>query len=107
MPLVKIETLSGRDAEARRDLLDAVHDALVEAFEIPDDDRHQRFIEYQPADFEVPPGRSSDGLIVTIDAFAGRSPRAKANLYKAVVQRFEELGVDPTDVLIVVNDIPL
>lgn len=35
MPLVRIEVLKGRPASERKQLLDAVHDALVEAFRHP------------------------------------------------------------------------
>lgn len=107
MPLVKIETREGRTAEAKTALLDAVHDTLVEAFEIPDTDRQQRVMEYPAENFEVPPGKSADHLLITIDAFPGRSVRAKQELYAGIVRRFEDLGVDPLDVLIVINEIPL
>ncbi len=60
MPLVKIEMCEGRTAEEKRDLLEGTHQALVEAFTIPDDDRQQRIVEYQAEDFEVPRGKSAD-----------------------------------------------
>ncbi len=107
MPLVTIETREGRSEEARRALLDAVHDALVEAFEIPEDDRQQRIVEYPPENFETPPGKTNNHLLVTIDAFAGRSPDAKRRLYAGIVRRLEPLGIEPVDVLIVLNEIPL
>jgi phenylpyruvate tautomerase PptA (4-oxalocrotonate tautomerase family) len=107
MPLVRIEIQEGRTADAKRALLDAVHDALVEAFEIPDSDRQQRLVEYPAQNFEVPPGKSADYVLISIDAFPGRSARAKQELYAGIVRRFEDLGLDPLDVLIVVNEIPL
>lgn len=107
MPLVMVETLEGRTSEERKALLDAVHYALVEAFEIPDSDRLQRVLEYPVGSFEVPPGRSADYVLITIDAFPGRSAEAKQKLFAGIVGRLENLGVDPLDVLIVVNDIPL
>ena len=107
MPLVRIETREGRTAEAKKALLDAVHEALVEAFEIPDDDRQQRILEYPADDFEVPPGKSANHVLVTIDAFPGRSAGAKRDLYTGIVHRFADLDIDPLDVLIVINEIPL
>jgi phenylpyruvate tautomerase PptA (4-oxalocrotonate tautomerase family) len=56
MPLVRIEVLKGRPASERKQLQDAVHDALVEAFGIPEDDRTQRLIEHDRKNFEVNPG---------------------------------------------------
>jgi phenylpyruvate tautomerase PptA (4-oxalocrotonate tautomerase family) len=104
MPLVRIEILEGRSVDERRQLLQAVHDALVEAFEIPDDDRTQRIVEYDPINFEIPPGKSDRYTLIEITAFPGRSRTAKAALYEAIVQRLGDLGVDATDVSIVVHE---
>lgn len=107
MPLVTIEMREGRTVEAKQAMLDAVHAALVEAFEIPEDDRQQRILEYPPENFETPPGKSAGHLLITIDAFAGRSLDAKRKLYAAIVRGLETLGVKPRDVLVVLNEIPL
>jgi phenylpyruvate tautomerase PptA (4-oxalocrotonate tautomerase family) len=104
MPHVRIEILEGRSANERRQLLQAVHDALVEAFEIPDDDRTQRIVEYDPINFENPPGKSDRYTLIEITAFPGRSRMAKAALYKAIVHRLGDLGVDAADVSIVVHE---
>jgi phenylpyruvate tautomerase PptA (4-oxalocrotonate tautomerase family) len=104
MPHVRIEILEGRSVDERRQLLQAVHDALVEAFEIPDDDRTQRIVEYDPINFEIPPGKSDRYALIEITAFPGRSRTAKAALYEAIVQRLGDLGVDATDVSIVVHE---
>jgi phenylpyruvate tautomerase PptA (4-oxalocrotonate tautomerase family) len=107
MPLVRIEILEGRSVEERRQLLQVVHDALVEAFEVPDDDRTQRIVEYDPVSFEIPPGKSERYTLIEITAFPGRSRAAKAALYQAVVRRLADLGVDAADVSIVVHEPPL
>jgi phenylpyruvate tautomerase PptA (4-oxalocrotonate tautomerase family) len=104
MPHVRIEILEGRSVDERRQLLQAVHDALVEAFEIPDDDRTQRIVEYDPINFEIPPGKSDRYTLIEITAFPGRSRTAKAALYKAIVHRLSDLGVDATDVSTVVHE---
>ena len=106
MPLVKIEARKGLSPELRRELLDAVHVALVEAFKIPDRDRHQRFVEYAPEDFEIPGGKGERFTIVEIDAFAGRSLDAKRALYQSIAARFESLGIPALDVMIVLREIP-
>jgi phenylpyruvate tautomerase PptA (4-oxalocrotonate tautomerase family) len=56
VPHVRIEIVKGRSLEKRRRLLQAVHDALMEAFRIPYDDRTQRIVEHEPENFEIPPG---------------------------------------------------
>lgn len=105
MPLVKVETRRGLSAEQKRLVLDAVHAALVTAFRIPESDRHQRVVEYDAGDFEIPPGKGERYTIVEIDAFAGRSLDAKRLLYKEIVSGLGQAGIPPGDVLIVVRDV--
>jgi phenylpyruvate tautomerase PptA (4-oxalocrotonate tautomerase family) len=85
-------------------LLDGLHEALVEAFRIPDDDRTQRIDEYPSEDFEIPPGRSEKYMLVEITAFPGRSFEAKRNLYRAITRKLVALGVPALDILIVLNE---
>jgi phenylpyruvate tautomerase PptA (4-oxalocrotonate tautomerase family) len=107
MPLVRIEILEGRSVDERQQLLQAVHEALVEAFEIPDDDRTQRIAEHERANFEIPPGSSDRFTLIEIAAFPGRSRTAKAALYEAIVRRLGDLGTDAADVSIVVQEPPM
>ena len=100
MPLVRLEVRQGRSATQKQALLDAAHAALVEALEIPDHDRMQRIVEHTRADFELPPGRSDDFVLVEVTMFAGRSRQAKRRLYQVLVRNFGELGVAPADVFV-------
>ncbi len=102
MPLVRIEIVKGRSLEERSQLFQAVHDALVEAFRIPEDDRTQRIVEHEPDNFEIPPGSSDRYTLIEITAFPGRSAEAKRNLYRALVQRLGEIAIDPIDVSVVI-----
>jgi len=107
MPLVTIETRRGLRSETKRLMFDAVHDALLAAFKIPDSDRAQRLLEYAPEDFEIPPGRGERFTIVTIAAFMGRSLDAKRTLYREVATRLESAGIPKSDVFIVLQEIPM
>lgn len=107
MPLVRISRRAGRPATENRSLLDAVHDALVEAFKIPQKDRHQQLIELDAAHFEIPGDRGDAFTVVEITAFAGRSTDAKRALYQSLARRFESLGIAPRDLFVVINDPPL
>lgn len=104
MPHVRIEILEGRSVNERGQLLQAVHDALVEAFEIPDEDRTQRIVEYDPINFEIPPGKSERYTLIEITAFPGRSRTAKAALYETIVRRLGKLGIDGADVSVVIHE---
>ncbi len=106
MPLVTIETRRGLSADQKKLVFDAVHAALVTAFRIPASDRHQRIVEYEPEDFEIPPGKGDRYMVVQIDGFAGRSVDAKRLLYKEIATGLGAAGIPPEDVLIVVRDIP-
>ena len=107
MPLVTIETRRGLSPETKAQLFDAVHQALMTAFKIPAHDRTQRVLEYADADFEIPPGRGPHYMLVSIEAFAGRSLDAKRNLYREIATRFEATGIPRTDVFIVLKEIPV
>lgn len=107
MPLLKIELREGRTADSKKRLLDVVHGALIDIFEIPDADRTLRIVEYSADSFNVPPGSSDDFLLVTIDVLPGRSVEAKKALYAGIVGGLGDLGVDPQDVFIILNEVPL
>jgi phenylpyruvate tautomerase PptA (4-oxalocrotonate tautomerase family) len=107
VPLVRLEVRQGRSATQKQTLLQATHAALVEALGIPDDDRLQRIVEHAREDFQLPPGRSDDFVLVEVTMFAGRSRQAKRRLYRALVRNFGELGVAPADVFVVVQEPPL
>ena len=108
MPTVSIETRRGLTAAVKRGLLDAVHDALVAAFKIPDHDRTQRLVEYAAEDFDIPPGKGLRYTVVTIAVFPGRTLAAKRALYREIVTRFEAVAaIPPTDVFIVLHEVPL
>jgi phenylpyruvate tautomerase PptA (4-oxalocrotonate tautomerase family) len=102
MPHVRIEIVKGRSLKERRRLFQAVHDALMEAFRIPDDDRTQRIVEHEPENFETPPGSSDRYTLIEITALPGRSEEAKRNLFRALVDRLGEISIDPMDVSIVI-----
>jgi phenylpyruvate tautomerase PptA (4-oxalocrotonate tautomerase family) len=102
VPHVRIEIMKGRSLEERQQLFQAVHDALMEAFRIPDDDRTQRIVEHEPGNFEIPPGSSDRYTLIEITAFPGRSADAKRNLYRTLVQRLGEIAIGPTDVSVVI-----
>ena len=107
MPLVRIEIIRGRPVAERKQLLEGVHAALVEAFEIPDDDRTQRLVEHDPSNFEIPLGAGERYTLVEITAFPGRSATAKRRLYEAIVRNMEAAGVPANDISVVLHEPPM
>lgn len=87
-------------------IIDAVHDALVAAFQIPRGDKHVRLVSHDPHRFSYSPGLARPELytLVAIDCFAGRSVEAKRNLYREIVTRLEVLGIPADHVTIVLRE---
>ncbi len=107
MPVVQISIARGRDAAHKRALLQAVHDALVSAFKVPEHDRVQRIVEFEPDDFEVPDEKRLNYTLIEITVFPGRSPEAKKKLFAEIVSRLEPLGIPSANVLIILHEPPL
>jgi phenylpyruvate tautomerase PptA (4-oxalocrotonate tautomerase family) len=107
MPLVRVSRRQGFTAAENQRLLGAVHAALVEAFKIPETDRHQQLLELDAAHFEIPPERGLAYTLVEITAFPGRSLAAKRVLYQALARRCEAAGVPPRDLFVVLLEPPL
>jgi phenylpyruvate tautomerase PptA (4-oxalocrotonate tautomerase family) len=107
MPVVKIDTRRGLSLATKKQVLEAVHAALMAAFKIPDHDRTQRIVEHPPEDFEIPPGKGERYMVVEISVFAGRSIEAKRALYRELVERLEVAGIPRTDVFILLHEEPV
>lgn len=108
MPLVKIEIREGKSPEYKKVILDGVHQALVQAFGIPDNDRFQRLYELPSSNFEAPPDRSDNVTIVEITMFKGRSLKTKKELYQNIVENLgKKPGINGHDVMIILLEPPL
>ena len=107
MPLVKVSLLKRKSKEDKKAIMDAIHAALIEAFKIPENDRNLRILEFEPENFDIPEGKTSNYTLIEIVAFPGRSPDAKRKLYKTIVQNLKELDIKPSDLLIVLKEPPL
>ena len=107
MPSVLIEVRQQYPQEREVALIEAVHAALREAFKIPPHDRTVRLVVHEPHRFACPPNNERPELYthISIDAFAGRSRDAKRNLYKAIVNNLEALGIPKTHVKILLREI--
>ncbi|WP_229632138.1 tautomerase family protein [Pseudoduganella violaceinigra] len=107
MPSVLIEVRRQYTQEQEVALMDAVHQALRDAFKILPGDRNVRLLVHEPHRFACPPDRERPEFYthVSIDAFAGRSLDAKRNLYKAIVDYLEPFGIPRNHVKILLREI--
>jgi len=107
MPTARIEVRRRWSPEEKQRILNAIHLAMIEALKIPPHDKLMRFIEHSPEDFVAPPNTSENFTLVEISLFSGRSLEAKRKLYKTIVESLSSLGVEPTDVRIILYEVPM
>lgn len=107
MPLAKIEVRKSRPPEQVQAIIEAVYQAQREALKLPERDRTIRYIEHRPEHFHAPPDKDENYSLVEITLYAGRSLDAKRALYQGIVKRFESLGIPASDIVIVLNEVPL
>jgi len=107
MPTTRIEVKKSWPPEIQQQFIEATHAAMVEALEIPEQDKLVRFVEHRPEHFASPPDTSENFTLVEVSLFLGRSLEAKRKLYQGIVRRFGEFGIDPKDIRIVLYEVPL
>jgi phenylpyruvate tautomerase PptA (4-oxalocrotonate tautomerase family) len=110
MPLVTITVRSPKTPAFKRQVLDAVHAALV-AVGVPEADRFQRVLELGPDDFlfdahypDTARPRGEDFVLVELLWSVGRSVKVKRQLLADLVQRWEALGLDPEQLMLVIKE---
>ena len=111
MPLLRFDVIEGRSEEELKTLLDTAHDAMVEAFDVPERDRYQivhthkahvMVIHYTGLGFE----RSKDIVLICVTCKT-RTEVKKQRLYQLLAERLQaNCGLAPTDLMvsIVEND---
>jgi hypothetical protein len=95
MPLVRISLLKGKPREYLRAISDGVHQALVEVYNVPPNDRFQLIHQHEPEeliydDSYLGVHRTDDIVIIHIVARNWRDTATKQALYKAIAGRFAE-----------------
>jgi len=109
MPLVRIDVVKGRDTEQINVLLQALHDAMVEAFEIPVRDRYQVLTEHESSrlileDTGLGFVRSNERILVQVFT-RPRSAEKKRMLYTLTASLLNErLDIRPEDVMVTCVD---
>ena len=109
MPLLYVDLVEGRTPAEIQALLDAMHDAVVEAFGVPPRDRYQ-VVSTHPAheivawDTGLGIERSSR-LVVLHVVSRRRSREMKQRFYQLVESNLvERCGLDPADLIVSITD---
>jgi 4-oxalocrotonate tautomerase len=106
MPLVRIALRKGTRPEFRRAVSDSIHRAMVEAIQIPEQDRFQIITEHDEAGLVYDPSylgisRSDGVILVQITISAGRTLEVRKALFAKIAANLRESpGVRPEDVFV-------
>ncbi|MBN9528184.1 MAG: tautomerase family protein [Alphaproteobacteria bacterium] len=109
MPFARISLLRGKPPAHLRALSDRVHQALVDAFEVPAADRFQAIHQHEAGELIFDRGylggpRSDDFVLIAITAGRPRSTAVKQAFYRRLVALLAEApGLDPEDVMVVIT----
>ncbi|AXY25039.1 tautomerase family protein [Suicoccus acidiformans] len=105
MPLLKFDIVEGRTEAEITAILDAAHEAVLEALEVPERDRYQIVTQHKPYEMQILDTglgieRSKDIVVITVFSNK-RTYDKKEALYKLLVKKLEsKVGISPTDVMI-------
>jgi phenylpyruvate tautomerase PptA (4-oxalocrotonate tautomerase family) len=92
MPLVHISLLKGKSKEHIRAISDGVHQALIDAYNVPPDDHFQVIQQHEPGELVYDADylgihRTDDVVFIHIVAGNWRDTAAKKALYKMIADR--------------------
>ena len=105
MPLLRIDVIEGRSAAELKELLGAIHTAMLAAFKVPERDRYQIVHEHSAAELRIEDtglGIPRTERIVMVQVTTRpRSRLEKQNLYELLCQELlRRCGVKASDVVI-------
>jgi phenylpyruvate tautomerase PptA (4-oxalocrotonate tautomerase family) len=109
MPISHISLLRGKSSAYLRAVSDSLHQALVEAFDVPPEDRFQVMHQHGAEEMSIDPHylsgtRSADFVLFNITAGRPRSAATKQAFYRRLVELLgQSPGLRPDDVMIVVQ----
>ncbi|GAN71760.1 tautomerase family protein [Acetobacter syzygii] len=105
MPLLHFHVIKGRKPEELRLLLDTTHEAMLEAFKVPERDRYQIVSEHDPAHMiiedtglDIP---RTDKVVLLQVTSRPRSKEQIAEFYKLLAKKLEaRCGLAPSDLMV-------
>ncbi len=105
MPLLRFHLIEGRTDAELKTLLDAAHEAMLEAFKVPPGDRYQIVSEYKPSrmivedtGLDIP--RTKNVVVVQMTT-RPRGKEKKELFYRLLTEKLEAAcGIAPADVMV-------
>jgi 4-oxalocrotonate tautomerase len=106
MPLARIDIPAGKPLAYHSAVGDTVYQAMLQALNVPKDDRFQVICEHPVANLVIDPDylgihRSADAILIQVTLNEGRTLEVKKAFYKAVADGLHQrLGLRREDVVI-------
>ena len=107
MPDILVEVKDGWIGSQKKELLLAIHGALIESIKTDPEDKVIRLVEHSSEDFIIPTPAGEKFIRIEITMFICRSIEAKRMLYKAMVRTLLPFGIPAKDIKIVLIEVPL
>ncbi|QID17367.1 tautomerase family protein [Nitrogeniibacter mangrovi] len=105
MPLLKFDIIQGRSDAQVRTLLNAAHEAMVRAFEVPPSDRYQCVTQHRAGELVLEDTglgypRSTDVVLLTVFS-RKRTQEQKVAFYRLLADRLQaDCGLSPDDLIV-------
>lgn len=109
MPFARISLLRGKPPAYLKALSDGVHQALVDEFEVPPDDRFQAIHQHAPGELVFDRNylggpRSDNFVLVAITAGRLRPTAVKQAFYRRLVALLADApGLAPEDIMVIIT----
>ena len=104
MPFVRVEAYEGRSKQEVKNLLDAIHRAVLSAFGVPLRDRYQVYQEHSESNFIIQDtglniDRTQKVVLICITS-RRRTEQQKINLYTKLVEELKTCGIEQNDIVV-------
>ena len=104
MPFLRVDAYEGRSKEQVKELLDAIHRAILSAFGVPLRDRYQVYQEHSESNFIVQDtglgiDRTKNVIFIGITS-RQRTEEQKTNLYTKLVEELKACDIVQSDIVV-------
>ena len=108
MPLLRIDVIEGRSETELKELLDAIHSAMLAAFKVPERDRYQIVHEHPASEMKIEDTgldipRTEKVVMVQVTT-RPRSRFEKQKFYELLCRELvQRCGVKPSDIVVAIS----
>lgn len=107
MPVLRIDLIEGRSHAELKELLDAIHRAMLAAFKVPERDRYQIVHQHPAAEMRIEDtglGIPRTERVVMVQVTTRpRTQYEKKTFYEVLCQELQHCGVKASDVVVAIS----